>query len=136
MEKVVSLCVILVLTIGMIGYGLLNVSSQYEDVSDTIGSDASALNLRVNDGSIIGKEEVIRYFNNLDKLGYEFHYESYDVSCFVVPNKDSTANKVCKQIISKDLESLSSRAMFKLSKHTGIDGKVARLQVVMIDQSK
>ena len=48
---------LLVVTVGLIGYGLFQVNSQYKDISDHIGSDASALNLRVKDGSIIGKRK-------------------------------------------------------------------------------
>ncbi|HHT93953.1 MAG TPA: hypothetical protein GXZ66_10710 [Clostridiaceae bacterium] len=135
MEKVIALCVLLVVTVGLIGYGLFQVNSQYKDISDHIGSDASALNLRVKDGSIIGKEEVQRYFDNMDKLEYEFVYESNNIKCFVVPNTDSVINNEFKQVIAKDMESLSSRAMFKLNKQTGHDGKVIRVQVTMIDQS-
>ncbi|NLN03613.1 MAG: hypothetical protein GX166_02155 [Clostridiaceae bacterium] len=136
MEKVIALCVILVITVGLIGYALFQVDSQYKDISDNIGSDASALNMRVKDGSIIGKEEVLRYFNNMDKLGYEFVYASNMANYFALPNKDSAINKEAKRLIAKDIESLSSRAMFKLNKQTGHDGKVVRVEVTMIDLSK
>ena len=134
MEKVIALCVLLVVTVGLIGYGLFQVNSQYKDISDHIGSDASALNLRVKDGSIIGKEEVQRYFDNMDKLEYEFVYESNNIKCFVVPNTDSVINNEFKRS-EQNYGVAVFRAMFKLNKQTGHDGKVIRVQVTMIDQS-
>ena len=62
----------------------------------------------------------------MDKLKYEFVYESNNIKCFVVPNTDSVINNEFKQVIAKDMESPSSRAMFKLNKQTGHDGKVIR----------
>lgn len=135
MEKIIALCISLVLTIGLISYGLFSVNRQYSDVSDNIGSDAATLSARINDGSIVSKDEALRYFNNMDKLGYRVKYKSNNVNFTVSPNTNTDYNIYCKDKVSKDLESLSQKALFKLNKRMGDDGKVSIVELSLIDQS-
>lgn len=134
MEKIIALCVSVVLAIGLIGYAIVTAQRQYSYASDDIGTYNADVNMRLRDSNIIRKDEAIRYIKKRNVVNYDIHYIGKETEVLMKYDDKSAWAKVDLNTVTNDLNMLSSKAMFKIKQIKDKFGKVSKIVLEYIEE--
>lgn len=135
MDKIIALCITVVLTIGLIGYAIVTAQRQYSYTSDSIGMFNRDINMRLQDEDIIGKDEALRYIRNRNILEYDLRYVGKGKTATLKHNDNTIWAEYDLKAVLNDLDKLTSMAMFRVNQIKDTDGKVSKIVLEFIEKS-